>query len=173
MANSTDELAIPIRERVHPIFASYHDAILVIDSSPKPLSSTSGHKLMNHHVYKETRYKQANDNLQRLLKVLSSGDEMKFEQIIENEALSLHGLLMSSMPGHILMHPNTLVVLRRIKEFRAQTNLPLSFTLDAGPNVHLLYPENIRTQVVSFIESDLKQFCENGFWIDDQVSSIR
>jgi len=173
IANSTDELAIPIQEPVHPIFASYHDAILVIDSSPKSLSSSAGHKLMNHHAYKETRYKQASDNLQRLMAVLSSGDELKFAQIIENEALSLHGLLMSSMPGHILMHPNTLMVLKRIKEFRAQTHLPLTFTLDAGPNVHLLYSENIRTQIISFIESDLKQFCENGFWIDDQISRNR
>jgi diphosphomevalonate decarboxylase len=124
---------------------------------------------MNHHAYKETRNKQANHNLHKLLSTLSSGDESNFAQIVENEALSLHGLLLSSNPGYILLHPNTLMALKRIKEFRAQTNLQVAFTLDAGPNVHLLYPENIRNQIISFIESDLKQFCKDGVWIDDHV----
>ena len=124
---------------------------------------------MNHHAYKETRHKQADHNLHKLLLALSSGDEDNFAQIVENEALSLHGLLLSSNPGYMLLHPNTLMALKRIKEFRAQTNLQVAFTLDAGPNVHLLYPENIRNQIISFIESDLKQFCKDGVWIDDHV----
>jgi diphosphomevalonate decarboxylase len=73
----------------------------------------------------------------------------------------------------MLLHPNTLLVLKRIHEFRAQTNLHIAFTLDAGPNVHLLYPESCRTQVKEFIESDLKQYCENGVWIDDKVNENR
>lgn len=172
ISKSSNEVAIPLTG-IHPGFITYYDAILVLDSTPKELSSSGGHKLMNHHPYKEARFKQANDNLQKLLLALTSGNTLRFSQIIENEALSLHGLLLSSYPGYMLLHPNTLIVIKRINEFRTQTNLPMTYTLDAGPNIHLLYPECCRAQIIAFIESDLKQYCENERWIDDQVNEKR
>jgi diphosphomevalonate decarboxylase len=173
VSGSSNEVAIPITDGIKHGFNSYNDAILVIDSTPKHLSSSAGHKLMSHHPYKEARHKQANNNLQKLLTVFSSGNTMKFSDIIENEALSLHALLQSSTPGYVLLHPNTLVVIKLIQEFRLQTNVPVTYTLDAGPNIHLLYPESFRSQTVAFIESELKQYCENGRWIDDQVNENR
>ena len=167
---SSNEVAIPLNDTIHHEFKTYYDAILVVDSTPKALSSSAGHKLMRHHTYKEARRKQANDNLQKLLLTLSTGNVLRFSQIIENEALSLHGLMLSSSPGYMLLHPNTLILLQRINEFREQNSLPVAFTLDAGPNIHLLYPASCRTQITAFIESDLKQYCENGLWIDDKVN---
>jgi diphosphomevalonate decarboxylase len=43
------------------------------------------------------------------------------------------------------------------------------FTLDAGPNIHLLYPQSIKNEVENWIDSELKQFCENGLYIKDDV----
>jgi len=171
IANSSNEIAIPINDLVHPTFSSYHDAIIIVDSSAKKISSSTGHILMDHHPYADARQIQSRENLKSLLDSLSSGDELKFSQIVENEALSLQGLIMSSTPGYLLMHPNTLKVIRKIQDFRQQLNLNFTFTLDAGPNVHILYPGSIRPQVLDFIESELKAFCENEIWIDDQVSN--
>jgi diphosphomevalonate decarboxylase len=105
---SSNEVAIDINKLVNPIFTKYHDAIIVIDSSPKKMSSSEGHKLMNSHVYADSRYKQANVNLELLIRTLSSGDELEFARIVENEALSLHALMLSSSPGFVLLHPNSL-----------------------------------------------------------------
>ena len=45
----------------------------------------------------------------------------------------------------------------------------LTFTLDAGANVHLLYPEDQSKHIVEFIESELGQFCQNKELIHDRV----
>ena len=48
----------------------------------------------------------------------------------------IHSLMLSSNPYFILMKPNTLEVIQRVLEYRRDTKLPISFTLDAGSNVH-------------------------------------
>ena len=63
--------------------------------------------------------------------------------IVESEALTLHAMMMTSMPYFILMKPNTLEIINKIWKFREETRYYiLCFTLDAGANVHVLYPEN-------------------------------
>jgi diphosphomevalonate decarboxylase len=171
-ADSSNETAIAIHDNIDPVFDTYFDAIIIADSSPKKISSTTGHILMDHHPYAKARYMQAGSNLHGLLNAISAGDELKFSQIVENEALSLHGLLLSSMPGTILLHPNTINIIRSIQEFRTQHKLNFAFTLDAGSNVHILYAENIRQQVLNLIDSELKTYCENGTWIDDKIGGI-
>ena len=50
-------------------------------------------------------------------------------------------MMMTSMPYFILMKPNTLEIINKIWKFRNETQIPVCFTLDAGANVHVLYPE--------------------------------
>ncbi len=172
ITGSSNEVAKDINKLVHPVFKTYYDTILIIDPSPKKLSSSDGHKLMYNHAYADARYKQANENLKILLGALSAGNELEFAQIIENEAMSLHGLLLSSSPGYILLHPNTLIIIEKLQNFRMDTKFQFAFTLDAGPNIHILYSSKIREKVIDFIESELKQYCKNGSWIDDKISTL-
>jgi diphosphomevalonate decarboxylase len=41
--------------------------------------------------------------------------------------------------------------------------------LDAGPNIHLLYPNSIAKEIELFIDQELKPLCENQFLIKDEV----
>jgi diphosphomevalonate decarboxylase len=52
-------------------------------------------------------------------------------------------MMMTSMPFFILMKPNTLQIINAIWKFRSETQIPVCFTLDAGANVHVLYPETL------------------------------
>lgn len=88
---------------------------------------------------------------------------------MKKEALTLHALMMASKPPYILMHPNTLEVINKIRTFRQENNVPVYFTLDAGPNVHILYPHNVKDMVTHFIEEELVYLCENGRVIHDNV----
>ncbi len=169
---SSNEIALDINKFAHQIFATYFDAVLVIDSSPKMLSSSEGHKLMNKHAFANARYNQAKENLNFLLSAMKTGDEPEFSRIVENEALTLHGLMLSSSPGFILFQPNTLIVIEKLQKFRINSKLQLTYTLDAGPNVHILYSLKIREKIIDFIESELKQYCEHGHWIDDKISEL-
>jgi len=92
-----------------------------------------------------------------------------FIEVVESEALTLHAMMMTSLPYFILMKPNTLVVINKVWEYRKATGSKLCFTLDAGANVHLLYPNNEKDKVLSFITSELVAYCENGQYICDKI----
>lgn len=154
---------------IYKNFANYKDCILLVDKGEKQVSSTVGHDLMHNHPFAEQRFKQANSNLSKLIPVLKSGDLDEFIKIVENEALSLHAMMLTSMPYFILMKPNTLEIINRIWEFRNETGSSACFTLDAGANVHLLYPESESETVLTFINSELSQFCKNQEFIVDEV----
>jgi diphosphomevalonate decarboxylase len=113
----------------------------------------------------------ATSNFNDLLSVLKSGDEGAFVRIVESEALNLHAMFLTSSPGYILMHPGTLAIIDKIRKYRNATGTFLCFTLDAGPNVHLVYPRHLRVNIREFIKSELLQWCENARWIDDEIGN--
>ena len=119
----------------------------MVDKREKQVSSTVGHNLMHNHPFAQERFRQANSNLSKLIDVFKTGDLKSFIEIVESEALSLHAMMMTSVPYFILMKPNTLEILNKIWGFRQQTTANICFTLDAGANVHVLYPENEAEQV--------------------------
>jgi diphosphomevalonate decarboxylase len=166
--DSSDEWAVPIDFKVHPVFSKLQDSVLIVNSAKKKISSTAGHNLMNHHPYAQERYKLAGKNLEVLLNALKTGNTQEFIRITENEALGLHSLMMSSDPGFFLIEPGTLQIINKIREFREKTGKFLCFTLDAGPNVHLLYPEFIKPEMTEFINSELVVYCENGMVLWDE-----
>ena len=166
---SSDEYAVPLENDIHPIFKTYHDSILIVSGEKKSVSSRAGHGLMEGNPYAPARYAQANENIKNLLTALKSGDLETFISITESEALQLHALMMCSNPSFILMKPNTLNLINEIRKFREETKIPLCFTMDAGPNVHLLYPESEAEKVESFIKHKLVNYCAEGRWIADHV----
>jgi diphosphomevalonate decarboxylase len=78
-------------------------------------------------------------------------------------------MMMTSMPYFILMKPNTLEIINKIWAFRKSTGLHISFTLDAGANVHVLYPENEKEQILEFIQNELVRYCQKGECIKDKI----
>jgi len=166
---STDLFGIKYPYEVHENFKNYQDTILLVDKGEKQVSSTVGHNLMHNHPFALQRFSQANDNITKLIKILKSGDVYAFIEIIESEALTLHAMMMTSLPYFILMKPNTLEIINKIWEFRSDTGLPISFTLDAGANVHVLYPEKDATPILEFIKNELVAFCQNGHYICDKI----
>ena len=154
---------------IHKNFENYQDAILLVDKGEKQVSSTLGHDLMLDHPFAEERFRQARENLSKLIPILKNGDLSGFVKIVESEALTLHAMMMTSMPYFILMKPNTLEIINRIWKFREETASNVCFTLDAGANVHVLYPQFEKELVQKFIKEELSQFCKIGEFILDEV----
>ncbi|MES2488024.1 MAG: diphosphomevalonate decarboxylase [Bacteroidota bacterium] len=167
---STDLFGIPFNE-VNEVFKTYQDTILLVDKGEKQVSSTVGHDLMHGHPYAESRFAQAHTNLTAIKKALVEGDLNAFIKITESEALTLHAMMMASQPYFILMKPNTLEIINRIWKYRTETSVPVCFTLDAGANVHVLYPENVAGEVLAFIKADLLGYCQNNQYICDKIGT--
>lgn len=169
VAGSSDLYAVPFETEIHDVFKTYHDDILIISKKEKSVSSRAGHGMMDGNIYADNRYQQARQRLHRLLGAMRKGDLEDFGQIAESEALTLHALMMTSIPPYILMKPNTLLLIEKIRDFRESTKKPLYFSLDAGPNLHLLYPDEIKADVRQLIDQELAAHCEDNRYIVDQA----
>ena len=169
VAEASNLYAIPFIDKLHEVFHSYHDDILIVSKGEKSVSSRAGHALMEGNIYADNRYEQARNRTNDLIMAFAKGDVEHFGKIAENDALTLHALMMCSEPSYMLMRPNSLLMIEKVREFRMETKLPLYFTLDAGPNLHLLYPDEFVTEIQSFIKSELVPLCENEEWIADKV----
>ena len=128
-----------------------------------------GHGLMDNNPYAAPRYQQAHERMTAVVAALRSGDVYAFGQILEDEALTLHALMMTSSPSFTLLKPNTIRMIERLRAWREATNLPAFFSLDAGPNLHLLYPDAIQYEVSLLITNELQPLCEDGMVIYDKV----
>jgi len=153
VGGGSDEIASSLKP--HALFLTMQDTILLVDQSEKKVSSRAGHGLMKGHLFGESRNTQAQANWVLACKWLEDGSWDMLGSLVEEEALSLHAMMMTSRPGYILMKPDSLRIIEAVREFRISTKTPLYFTLDAGPNVHLLYPESEKEKVLSFIESKI------------------
>lgn len=166
---SSDLFGIKYPYQVHDNFKNYNDTILLVDKGEKQVSSTLGHDLMHNHPFAHERFKQAEENITKIKSILKSGDLDAFIALIESEALTLHAMMMTSMPYFILMKPNTLEIINKIWAYRKKTGLHISFTLDAGANVHILYPESEAGTIYNFIKTELVAYCQNGHYICDRI----
>lgn len=171
LPRSGDLHASPVPIKIHPDFLALNDSILVIDKNEKPVSSRAGHEKMDLHPFKKGRIQQANQNLRLITKALTSGDWNLFSSIVENESFTLHGLMMSSDPAYLLIKPNTLNAIERINLFRKETDVKITYTLDAGPNLHILYPASYKQVVQDFIQHELMKFCDSNYVIHDQIGA--
>ncbi|AYZ13165.1 diphosphomevalonate decarboxylase [Chryseobacterium arthrosphaerae] len=153
---------------IHDIFRNFNDWVLLIHEGQKSVSSTVGHGLMNTNPYAERRFQEARENFVPMKEILKTGDMEGFIRLVEHEALTLHAMMMMSDPAFILMKTGTLEVINKVWDFRKETGLPLFFTLDAGANVHLLFPaDGSEEKVKIFIEAELLQHTQKNGVVKD------
>ena len=163
----SDEYAQPLEGIVNPGLAFLHDSVMITSSETKKVTSSEGHTRMEHHPYHSSRIQQALNNQQKIREALVKGNFQLLAEATEEEALSLHALMLSSNPGFILINQATINIIQAIREFREQTGAWITFTLDAGPNVHVLYPTAQKETIREWMQQTLAPYCENGKMIHD------
>ena len=169
VSGSADEYAVPYPvSEIHPIFRNFNDWVMLIHEGQKSVSSTVGHGLMNGNPYAQVRFAEAAKNFFTLQEILKNGDMDGFIRLVEHEALTLHAMMMVSDPAFILMQTGTLETIHKVWDFRRETGLPLFFTLDAGANVHLMFPNDGRQErIKAFIETELLAYTQSGGVVKD------
>ncbi|MEY8759542.1 diphosphomevalonate/mevalonate 3,5-bisphosphate decarboxylase family protein [Chryseobacterium tongliaoense] len=169
VSGSSDLFAVQYPDaEIHDIFKSINDWVLLIHEGQKSVSSTVGHGLMKSNPYAERRFQEARENFVPMKQILKEGDMQSFIKLVEHEALTLHAMMMMSDPAFILMKAGTLEVINKIWDFRRETELPLFFTLDAGANVHLLFPaDGSEEKIKAFIETELLQHTQKNGVVKD------
>lgn len=147
----TNDCAVDVSHMVDSRFLTFRDTIVIVSKNEKSVSSRAGHGLMENHPYREVRFQEARKRMDELLMAMKNYDLEAFIKIVEKDALDLHGLMMTSEPSFMLIEAKTIDCIKKLRTFRERTNIPVCFTLDAGPNLHVLYPIEYREEVVAFL----------------------
>ncbi|MGH7462152.1 MAG: diphosphomevalonate decarboxylase, partial [Longimicrobiales bacterium] len=77
------------------------------------------------------------DRLRRVKAALLDRDFATMAPIVEDDALTMHAVMMTSKPPLIYWQPATVAITHAVRAWRAD-GLPVCFTIDAGANVHCL-----------------------------------
>ena len=142
---------------IHNIFFGLQNSIIIVSRAEKKVSSSAGHGLMKNNPFGPVRFQQARGRYQTLRNILKTGDIEAFGTIAEEEAMSLHALMMCSSPYYLLLQPSSIKLIDLVQSFRGSTNIPVYFSFDAGPNMHLLYPEEFKEEVLDFLDKKVKK----------------
>jgi diphosphomevalonate decarboxylase len=126
---------------------------------------------MDSNPFSAKRFEVARNNLAQLDACLKNGRVNEFGSLVEKEALMLHALMMTSDPYFLLFKPNTLHIIEKVWDFRNKNGNQLYITLDAGANVHLLYPEHEKDTAKKLIDNELVGYCENMQYLCDEVGN--
>ena len=71
----------------------------------------------------------------------------------------------------ILMKPKTLEIIESLKAWRKETGVQAFFTLDAGPNVHILYKDCDAIKVEKWLKESFSEFYDQQKILFDEVGS--
>lgn len=136
--------------RAAPIASHEHwdlrDVIAVVGEAPKAVSSREGHRRVLGSPYFETRLALLPGRLAEVRKAIEARDFDRLVPVLEAEAVDLHFLAMSARPPIHYWLPHTVTVIDAVRALRDE-GTPAAWTMDAGPNVHVICPADAEEAV--------------------------
>ncbi|MCE2466533.1 MAG: diphosphomevalonate decarboxylase [Caldilineaceae bacterium] len=118
-----------------------HDVVAVLDADPKSVSSHDGHRLAATSPLQEERVRQVQSHLNTARAAIRARDLKSLGEISERDAMLMHAVMMSSEPPLLFLNEGSVALMRQIRDWRLQEGLEVYFTVDAGPNLHVLCNE--------------------------------
>ena len=126
--------------------------IVVINEGPKKISSTTGMKTSEatSPFYLEW-IKSADSDFEIAKKAIIERDFVKLSEVSEQNCLKMHSVMHTSQPAISYWAPGTVLAMELVREIRS-TGTPAFFTMDAGPQVKVIYPKQYRTIIQKSLE---------------------
>jgi diphosphomevalonate decarboxylase len=131
--------ATSVARQIFPAeYWNLRDVVAIISTAEKAVSSQSGHTLAMSSPFNAGRIDSLYSALQEVRTALTLRDLTRLGPVIEQDALAMHAVMMTSKPSLLYWQPGTLEVLQAVRRWREEDGFPVYFTIDAGPNVHLI-----------------------------------
>jgi diphosphomevalonate decarboxylase len=136
------------------------DCIAIVSHAPKEVGSADGHVLAPTSPLQPARIQDTPRRLVACRNALLARDFASFAEIVEEDSTMMHAIMMTSRPPLYYWQPPTLAIMAAVRQWRAE-GLPACFTIDAGPNVHVITPAehknevNRRLQAISGVQNVL------------------
>ncbi len=145
-----DSALLDSRSVAHQMYDERHwalrDVIAIVSAGAKRVSSSSGHRLAATSPLNAARTRCVGAWLETVRRAIAERDISLLGPVLEADALAMHGVMMTSEPSLLYWQPGTLEVLHAARAWREE-GLPVYFTIDAGPNVHLICEADAAAEV--------------------------
>ena len=128
------------------------DCVAIVSSGHKKTGSTEGHALAGTSPLQAARVADADRRLDLCRRAILERDFEAFASIVELDSDMMHAVMMTSMPGLFYWRPASLTVMEAVRKWRTD-GLPVCYTVDAGPNVHVICPR----EYISETEKNLRK----------------
>jgi len=127
------------------------DCVTIISQAHKPVGSTEGHALALTSPVQAARVADAPRRLDVCRRAIAERDFAAFADIVELDSNLMHAIMITSTPPLLYWQPATLAIMRVVQTWRA-AGLPVCYTIDAGPNVHVICLEEASAEVIARLE---------------------
>lgn len=149
--NSEDSYAFTI---FPPNYWSIKILTLIVTQKKKEVFSSDGHLLAPTSPFFKTRISLIGKKIVQLKKAIKNKDFLLFGEIIEQEALEMHAIALTSKPPLVYWNERTVFWIREIFKLRKEGFL-VFFTIDAGPNLHLFCLERDQENIYNQLKKNL------------------
>ncbi len=114
------------------------DLVAILSREQKRVPSEQGHLLARTSPLLEGRLQSLGKIVSKIRKAIRERDLSALGEWIEADALCMHAVMMTSRPSLLYWKPATLAVIEAVRDLRDRKGIPCYFTIDAGPNVHVI-----------------------------------
>lgn len=135
--------------------ANYWDIAIItviVSTGEKTTGSTLGMELAKTSPFFKTRLSLIKQKLEKIKKIIKEKKFCEFGKLVEEEALELHAIMLTSKPSLIYWTPKTLEIMRFTHMMRKE-KLEVYFTIDAGPHIYLICPNKDKEKVIDKLKS--------------------
>ncbi len=145
------------------------DLVAVVSREHKAVGSTGGHALAHTSPLNPSRLAHVHTALARARSAILARDIEMLGEVMELDALTMHAVMMTSRPSLLYWLPGTMAVMHAVRTWRRE-GIPAYFTIDAGPNVHVITLPDHAAEVRHRLESmpEVKEViaCQTGHGVE-------
>jgi diphosphomevalonate decarboxylase len=128
------------------------DVLAVVSDVPKAVGSTEGMDGVLTSPFWMARARAIPDTLHRCIDAVKRRDFAALGAVIEAETVSMHAVMMTQTPPLFYWSDATVRIMREVAGWR-ESGIPVYYTIDAGPNVHLICPASDTGRVAGLVQS--------------------
>jgi len=125
--------------------------VVVFDAKEKEVSSSTGHRSAGTSLFHSTRVAGAPATLDRLKAAIKTESWPELSAIVEADATIMHAVMQTSSPAACYPTQATMEFIQYFVAARDKHGLRACWTLDAGPNPHLIMHPDDAVQVRNLV----------------------
>lgn len=113
------------------------DIVAIVVKTGKKVSSSEGHESVETSPFFQNRLNEIPKRIQKIETAFREKNFQAFGEVTEEECLDMHHVMQTQNPPLFYWNDTTKVIMDAVRGWR-KDGVSVYFTIDAGPNVHIL-----------------------------------